>query len=183
MELCGRELASNFAWNCDFHVNSGIFYMLQICNMGPIALLPFWRKACWGFFRPEKSWRLRPGLNPRTWVLKGSTLPLDHRSRLHLLGLLSLSHTRRFWHAGSLDVRGFAARHTTRLSSHLLQYVCRWSPTGKGLISLTSPNCNMSQCDPLPTKHAYKIYLFMWCTVVCVLYNLHIKQNVIVLKP
>ena len=32
------------------------------------------------FFRPEKSRRLRPGLNPRTWVLKGSTLPLDHRS-------------------------------------------------------------------------------------------------------
>ena len=25
--------------------------------------------------------RLRPGLNPQTWVLKSSTLPLDHRSR------------------------------------------------------------------------------------------------------
>ena len=25
--------------------------------------------------------RLRPGLNPRTWVLKASKLPLDHRSR------------------------------------------------------------------------------------------------------
>ena len=25
--------------------------------------------------------RFRPGLNPRTWVLKASTLPLDHRSR------------------------------------------------------------------------------------------------------
>jgi len=24
-----------------------------------------------------------PGLNPRTWVPKASTLPLDHRSRLH----------------------------------------------------------------------------------------------------
>ena len=43
--------------------------------------LPFRRKACWEFFRPEKSWRLRPGLNPRTWVLKGSTLTLDHRHR------------------------------------------------------------------------------------------------------
>jgi hypothetical protein len=49
--------------------------------MAPIALLPLRRKACWGFFRPQKSWRLRPGLNPRTWVLKGSTLPLDHWSR------------------------------------------------------------------------------------------------------
>jgi len=53
----------------------GIFYMLQICDMGPTALLPLWRKACWEFFRPAKSWWLQPGLNPRTWVLKGSTLP------------------------------------------------------------------------------------------------------------
>jgi len=44
--------------------------------------LYFQRKACWGFFHPEKSWRLSPGLNPRTWVLKGSTLPQDHRSCL-----------------------------------------------------------------------------------------------------
>ena len=33
-------------------------------------------------FSPWKIWRLRPGLNPRTWVPKASTLPLDHRSRL-----------------------------------------------------------------------------------------------------
>jgi hypothetical protein len=33
-------------------------------------------------FPPLKIRRLRPGLNPRTWVLKTSTLPLDHRSRL-----------------------------------------------------------------------------------------------------
>ena len=32
-------------------------------------------------FSPLKIWRLRPGLNPRTWVPKASTLPLDHRSR------------------------------------------------------------------------------------------------------
>jgi len=76
----GQELTGNFAWDCDFHVNSGIFYMPQFYDMGPTALLPFRRKACWGFFRPEKSRRLRPGLNPRTWVLKGSTLSLDHRS-------------------------------------------------------------------------------------------------------
>jgi hypothetical protein len=30
----------------------GIFYMPHICDMGPTALLPFRRKACWGFFRP-----------------------------------------------------------------------------------------------------------------------------------
>ena len=27
--------------------------------------------------------RLRPGLNPRTWVLKASMLPLEHRSRFY----------------------------------------------------------------------------------------------------
>ena len=30
------------------------------------------------FFFALKIQRLRPGLNPRTWVLKASTLPLDH---------------------------------------------------------------------------------------------------------
>jgi len=33
------------------------------------------------FYRPEKSWRLRPGLNPQTWVIKARTLSLDHQSR------------------------------------------------------------------------------------------------------
>ena len=33
-------------------------------------------------FLPWKIQRLRPGLNPRTWVPKASTLPLDHRSLL-----------------------------------------------------------------------------------------------------
>jgi hypothetical protein len=32
-------------------------------------------------FSPEISDGFRPGLNPRTWVPKASTLPLDHRSR------------------------------------------------------------------------------------------------------
>jgi hypothetical protein len=57
----------------------GIFYMPQIYDMGPTALFPLRRKACWGIFSPLKVRRLRPGLNPRTWVLKASTLPLDHR--------------------------------------------------------------------------------------------------------
>ena len=32
-------------------------------------------------FSPLKIRRLRPGLNPQTWVPKASTLPLDHRRR------------------------------------------------------------------------------------------------------
>ena len=39
-----------------------------------------------GFFSPWKIRRLRSWLNPRTWVPKASTLPVDHRSRQqHLL--------------------------------------------------------------------------------------------------
>ena len=56
--------------------------MPQIYDMGPTALLPLRRKACWGFFFALKIQRLWPGLNPQTWVLKASTLPLDHRSCL-----------------------------------------------------------------------------------------------------
>ena len=37
-------------WRLPRHL--GIFYMPQIYDMGPTALLPLRRKACWGFFRP-----------------------------------------------------------------------------------------------------------------------------------
>ena len=54
--------------------------MPKIYDMGPTAILPLRRKAEWGFFA-LKIRRLRPGLNPRTWVLKASMLLLDYRSR------------------------------------------------------------------------------------------------------
>ena len=59
----------------------GSFTYRKIYGMGQTALLHFWRKAFWGFFRPEKSDGFGRGLNLRTWVPKASTLPLDHRSR------------------------------------------------------------------------------------------------------
>ena len=37
-------------WRLPRHL--GIFYMPQIYDMGPTALLPLLRKACWGLFRP-----------------------------------------------------------------------------------------------------------------------------------
>jgi len=37
-------------WRLPHHL--GVFYMPQIYDMGPTALLSLWRKACWGFFRP-----------------------------------------------------------------------------------------------------------------------------------
>jgi len=45
----------------------------------PRLYFPYEGRRAEYFFCPEKSWRLQPGLNPRTWVLKGSTLPLWHR--------------------------------------------------------------------------------------------------------
>jgi hypothetical protein len=53
----GEKWWPDDAW--DMH--PGFFYMPQIC--------------------PLKIRRLRPGLNPRTWVSEASTLPLHHRSR------------------------------------------------------------------------------------------------------
>jgi hypothetical protein len=51
--MCGRELSGNFA-EMTTSTPLGIFYMPQIYDMGPTALLPLRRKACWGFFSPWK---------------------------------------------------------------------------------------------------------------------------------
>ena len=68
--------------SCDFHAFTfGFFYIPQICDMGQTALLPFRRKACWGFFRPEKSDGFGRVWTRELGVPKASTLPVDHRSR------------------------------------------------------------------------------------------------------
>ena len=59
--------------------------------MGPTALLPLRRKACWGYFFALRIRRLRPCLNPWTWVLKSSTLPLDHRNNCSVRYLEKIS--------------------------------------------------------------------------------------------
>ena len=42
------------------------------------------KKGVLRIFFALKIRRLRPGVNPRTWVPKASTLPLDHRSRFYI---------------------------------------------------------------------------------------------------
>jgi hypothetical protein len=54
--------------------------MPQICDMGQMALLPFWRKACWGFFPPKKIWWLQLGANPWSWVPEASIQGLGYHS-------------------------------------------------------------------------------------------------------
>ena len=60
----GREIVRQFCLNSDLHINLGIFYMPQIYDMGPTALLPLRRKACWWFFfrpkNPTASARFEP---------------------------------------------------------------------------------------------------------------------------
>jgi hypothetical protein len=51
----GGNGVRNFAEITPFVRHLGIFNMPQICDMGQTALLPFRRKACSGFFSPEKS--------------------------------------------------------------------------------------------------------------------------------
>ena len=51
------------------------------------------------FYLPLKIRRLGPGLNPRTWVPKASTLPLDHRSRYkRYIQYISYERQRKLYH-------------------------------------------------------------------------------------
>jgi hypothetical protein len=53
MELWARMVSGNFAEMTHFLRHLGIIYTSQIYDMGPTALLPLRKKACWGFFRPK----------------------------------------------------------------------------------------------------------------------------------
>ena len=56
MELHGREIADEICLKIpDFHVTFRDLLHAVNHDMGPTDLLPFRRKECWGFFRPEKS--------------------------------------------------------------------------------------------------------------------------------
>ena len=75
---CGRECCPVILpkWRLPRHL--GIFYMPQIYDfICGFTSLP--KEGVLGIFSPLKIRRLRPSLNPRTWVLKASMLPLDHR--------------------------------------------------------------------------------------------------------
>ena len=86
--------------------------------MGPTALLPLRRKAYWEFFRPEKSWWLRPGLNLQTWVLKGSTLPLDHRSHWHCLTYIRILFVKPLHNWNFSCVSEFESLHISDTHTH-----------------------------------------------------------------
>jgi hypothetical protein len=67
-------MAENFAESGDFHVTFGFFYMPESTTWDRRLYFPFEGRRAEDFFA-RKIQRLRPGLNPRTWVPKASTLP------------------------------------------------------------------------------------------------------------
>jgi len=80
---CGQEMSVKFCLNVDFHVTFGdILHAIKLRH-GTDGFTSPPKEGVLKIFFFRKIRRLRPGLNPRTWVPKGSTLPLDHRSRLN----------------------------------------------------------------------------------------------------
>ena len=57
--------------NGPWDMHPGFFYMPQICDMGPIILLPFWRKACWGFLSPFKNPTASARFEPANLGIRG----------------------------------------------------------------------------------------------------------------
>jgi hypothetical protein len=82
--IMGEKWLRNFAESGDFYITFGFFYMPLSTTWDRQLYFPSEGRRAEDFFA-QKIRRLRLGLNPRTWVPKASTLPLDHRSRsLHL---------------------------------------------------------------------------------------------------
>ena len=63
--------------------------------------------------------RLRPGLNPRTWVPKASTLPLDHRSRtvvsaqIKIILLLKMKENSVMYFGMDIELHTYSVTHST----------------------------------------------------------------------
>ena len=75
----GREMAERILPKSDdFHAT----FWVQATTWDRRLYFPSEGRRAEDFFA-RKIRRLRPGLNPRTWVPKASTLPPDHRSRSH----------------------------------------------------------------------------------------------------
>jgi hypothetical protein len=88
---CGREMSGKFCLNADFHVTFRDLLHAVKLRHGTDGFTTPPKEGLLRIFFALKILRLLPGANPRTWVPKASTLPLDHRSRLGG-GLLACSY-------------------------------------------------------------------------------------------
>ena len=70
----------NFSLNADFHVTfRDLLHALKLWH-GTNGFTSPLKEGVLRIFSPWKILTASGGLNPQTWVLDGSTLPLDHRS-------------------------------------------------------------------------------------------------------
>ena len=79
-ELWARMLSGNFAEMTTSTPFRDLFHAANLLH-GTDGFTSPPKEGVLRIFSPLKIRRLRSGLNPRTWVLKAGTLPLDHRSR------------------------------------------------------------------------------------------------------
>ena len=79
--LCGREMFRQISFRIRLPRNSRDLLHAANLRHGTEGFTSPPKEGVLKIFSPLKIRRLRPGLTPRTWVLKASTLPLDHRSR------------------------------------------------------------------------------------------------------
>ena len=78
----GEKWPMSFAWNARIPRSiQESFTFRKSTTWDRRLYFPSEGRRAEDLFRPEKSWRLRPGLNPPTWVPKASTLSLGHRNR------------------------------------------------------------------------------------------------------
>jgi len=86
LHACHHARAPNVRrWNCgremsDFHVIFRDLLHAVKLRHGTDGFTSPPKEYVLRIFSPKKIRRLRPGANPRTWIPKASTLPLDHRS-------------------------------------------------------------------------------------------------------
>ena len=82
-ELWARMLSGNFV---ELTTSTPFRDLLHAANLrhGTDGFTSPPKEGVLRIFSPLKMRRLRPGLNPRTWVLKASKLSLDQRSRLYI---------------------------------------------------------------------------------------------------
>jgi hypothetical protein len=81
VEMWARILSGNFV---EMTTSTPFRDLLHVANLrhGTDGFTSPPKEGVLRIFSPLKIPRLRPGLNPRTWVLKTSTLPLDHRNHI-----------------------------------------------------------------------------------------------------
>ena len=88
MELWARKLSGNFAEIMTSMPFRDLLHAANLRHGDGFTSPP--KEGVLRIFSSLKIRRLRPGLNPRTWVLKASTLPLDHRSRSFSITAINL---------------------------------------------------------------------------------------------